>query len=380
MVGDFLSTKRKLKLKKPFVKVLKIIGIILIFLIGIFCFYLYQIKGITDLGYSKVAAKNILLSGKKEYIKSVENVKTLNAAFESRDYVEANLDSYSKIKYQNHEHLIKNINALIKRGYSNNNISVILSHGSDSDVSEFAKREKIKYLEEFYSIGYAKLKYYDRYVKYSSETGEDEETTVIFVNLSMDKENYTDPVKVTEFSSDMLVNKHYQLNEDFVPDNLVEFDKKYCNDGVQRGNGEAVSAFVKMYEAAKKEGLSLVINSSYRSYDEQEELCNYYKELYGEGYVQRYVALPGFSEHQTGLAFDIGSASSKVFAESGEYEWMLENAYKYGFILRFTKSNSSFTGFRSEPWHYRYVGKKIAKYIYENNISFEEYYAEFLDD
>ena len=59
---------------------------------------------------------------------------------------------------------------------------------------------------------------------------------------------------------------------------------------------------------------------------------------------------------------------------------MLENAYKYGFILRFKKSNASFTGFRSEPWHYRYVGKKIAKYIYENKISFEEYYAQFLND
>ena len=369
-----MSTRKKLKLKKPFVKILKIIGIILVFIIGILVFYLYQIKEITDLGYSRIAAKNILLLGKREYVKSVEDNKTLNAAFESRDYVEANLDSYSKIKYQNQKHLIKNINALIKKGYSNNNISIILSHGNDDDVSEFAKRDKIKYLEEFYNIDYAKLKYYDRYVKYSSETGEDEETTVIFVNLGMDKDSYTDPTLVTKFSSDMLVNKHYKLNENFVPDNLVKFDKKYCNDEVQKGNGEAVSAFAKMYDAAKKEGLDLFINSSYRSYEDQEELCNYYKELYGERYVQKYVALPGFSEHQTGLAFDIGSLSNNVFADSKEYQWMLENAYKYGFILRFTKSNASFTGFRSEPWHYRYVGKKIAKYIYE------EYYAQFLND
>lgn len=375
-----MSTRKKLKLKKPFVKILKIIGIILVFIIGILVFYLYQIKEITDLGYSRIAAKNILLLGKREYVKSVEDNKTLNAAFESRDYVEANLDSYSKIKYQNQKHLIKNINALIKKGYSNNNISIILSHGNDDDVSEFAKRDKIKYLEEFYNIDYAKLKYYDRYVKYSSETGEDEETTVIFVNLGMDKDSYTDPTLVTKFSSDMLVNKHYKLNDDFVPDNLVKFDKKYCNDEVQKGNGEAVSAFAKMYDAAKKEGLDLFINSSYRSYEDQEELCNYYKELYGEGYVQKYVALPGFSEHQTGLAFDIGGLSNNVFVDSKEYQWMLENAYKYGFILRFTKSNASFTGFRSEPWHYRYVGKKIAKYIYENKISFEEYYAQFLND
>ena len=375
-----MAKKRKLKLKKPFVIILKIIFIVILVFLGMFLFYSYQVKDVSKLGYDKEASKNILLLGKKDAIKSYEYSDTLNAAFKSKYYKDANLDSYSKIKYQDQKNIIKNINTLIDKGYSNSNISLILAHGNDDDVSEFAKRDKIKYLEEFYSLSYAKLKYYDRYVKYSSETGEDEETTVLFVNLSMDTDDYVNPVKTSAFSIDMLVNKHYKLDEDFVPDDLVEFDQEYCNDEVQEGNREAVVAFKNMYEAAKKEGLGLVINSSYRSYQDQEEVCNTYKNLYGEGYVSRYVALPGFSEHQTGLAFDIGSTSSKVFAESKEYEWMKDNAYKYGFILRFTKSNAYITGFRSEPWHYRYVGKKIAKYIYENDISFEEYYAEFLDN
>lgn len=375
-----MAKKRKLKLKKPFTVVLKIIFIIILVLLGVFLFYSYQVKDITKLGYDRDASKNILLLGKKDIIKSYEYSDTLNAAFKSKYYKDANLDSYSKIKYQNQKNIIKNINTLIDKGYSNSNISLILAHGNDNDVSEFAKRDKIKYLEEFYSLSYAKLKYYDRYVKYSSETGEDEETTVLFVNLSMDTDDYVDPVDVTSFSTDMLVNKHYKLGEDFVPDDIVKFDKKYCNGEVQEGSREAVVAFKNMYDAAKKEGLELVINSSYRSYQDQEKICNTYKDLYGEGYVSKYVALPGFSEHQTGLAFDIGSANSQVFAESKEYEWMKDNAYKYGFILRFTKANAYITGFRSEPWHYRYVGKKIAKYIYENDISFEEYYAEFLDN
>ena len=375
-----MTKKRKLKLKKPFVIILKIIFIVILVFLGMFLFYSYQVKDVSKLGYDRDASKNILLLGKKDAIKSYEYSDTLNAAFKSKYYKEANLDSYSKIKYQNQKNIIKNINTLIDKGYSNSNISLILAHGNDDDVSEFAKRDKIKYLEEFYSLSYAKLKYYDRYVKYSSETGEDEETTVLFVNLSMDTDDYVNPVKTSAFSIDMLVNKHYKLDEDFVPDDLVEFDQEYCNDEVQEGNREAVVAFKNMYEAAKKEGLGLVINSSYRSYQDQENICNTFKDLYGEGYVTKYVALPGFSEHQTGLAFDIGSTSSKVFAESKEYEWMKDNAYKYGFILRFTKSNAYITGFRSEPWHYRYVGKKIAKYIYENDISFEEYYAEFLDN
>ena len=372
--------KRKLKLKKPFVIILKIIFIVILVFLGMFLFYSYQVKDVSKLGYDKEASKNILLLGKKDIIKSYEYSDTLNAAFKSKYYKDANLDSYSKIKYQDQKNIIKNINTLIDKGYSNSNISLILAHGNDDDVSEFAKRDKIKYLEEFYSLSYAKLKYYDRYVKYSSETGEDEETTVLFVNLSMDTDDYVNPVKTSAFSIDMLVNKHYKLDEDFVPDDLVEFDQKYCNDEVQEGNREAVVAFKNMYEAAKKEGLGLVINSSYRSYQDQENICNTFKDLYGEGYVTKYVALPGFSEHQTGLAFDIGSTSSKVFAESKEYEWMKENAYKYGFILRFTKANAYITGFISEPWHYRYVGKKVAKYIYDNNISLEEYYAEFLDN
>ena len=375
-----MAKKRKLKLKKPFTVVLKIIFIIILVLLGVFLFYSYQVKDITKLGYDRDASKNILLLGKKDIIKSYEYSDTLNAAFKSKYYKDANLDSYSKIKYQNQKNIIKNINTLIDKGYSNSNISLILAHGNDNDVSEFAKRDKIKYLEEFYSLSYAKLKYYDRYVKYSSENGEDEETTVLFVNLSMDTDDYVDPVDVTSFSTDMLVNKHYKLGEDFVPDDIVKFDKKYCNGEVQEGSREAVVAFKNMYDAAKKEGLELVINSSYRSYQDQEKICNTYKDLYGEGYVSKYVALPGFSEHQTGLAFDIGSANSQVFAESKEYEWMKDNAYKYGFILRFTKASAYITGFRSEPWHYRYVGKKIAKYIYENDISFEEYYAEFLDN
>lgn len=375
-----MAKKRKLKLKKPFVIILKIIFIVILAFLGMFLFYSYQVKDVSKLGYDKEASKNILLLGKKDIIKSYEYSDTLNAAFKSKYYKDANLDSYSKIKYQDQKNIIKNINTLIDKGYSNSNISLILAHGNDDDVSEFAKRDKIKYLEEFYSLSYAKLKYYDRYVKYSSETGEDEETTVLFVNLSMDTDDYFNPVKTSAFSIDMLVNKHYKLDEDFVPDDLVEFDQEYCNDDVQEGNREAVVAFKNMYEAAKKEGLGLVINSSYRSYQDQENICNTFKDLYGEGYVTKYVALPGFSEHQTGLAFDIGSTSSKIFAESKEYEWMKENAYKYGFILRFTKSNAYITGFRSEPWHYRYVGKKIAKYIYENDISFEEYYAEFLDN
>ena len=371
--------KRKFRLKKSVVQKLKIVGVIFAIIIVIFFFYSSQISSLTRLGYSKEAARNILFQFKKEYVLSVGENKTLNAAFESDDYNEKYLDQYSKIDYQNQKHLIKNINTLIKKGYSNDNISMVLAHGSDQDVTEFAKRDKINYLEEFFSLPYAKLSNYDRYVDYSNETGEDDETTVLAVNLDMDKENYEDPIIVKKFSTDMLVNKHRSLTKAFEPEDLVSIDEKYAVDDTQAGSRIAVNAFIQMYKAAKKEGYGLVINSSYRSYEDQEETCDTYRELYGENYVKNYVAMPGFSEHQTGLSFDIGSTDTNVFADSDEYEWVQENAHKYGFIQRFPTKYESITGFRAEPWHYRYVGKKIATYIYENDISFEEYYALFLD-
>lgn len=132
---------------------------------------------------------------------------------------------------------------------------MILAHGSDKDVTEFAKRDKINYLEEFFSLPYAKLSNYDRYVDYSNETGENDETTVLAVNLDMDKENYENPTIVKKFSTDMLVNKHRSLQKNFEPDDLVSIDSEYAVDDTQLGSRIAVNAFIKMYKAAKKKDM-----------------------------------------------------------------------------------------------------------------------------
>ena len=367
---------KSIKLKPGVVFFLKFIGVILCILLGLFVFYSKQINDLTKIGYSKEASKKILFSWKKDYVISVGENKTLNAAFTSADYDENNLDHYSKIKYFNHKHLIKNINTLIKVGYTNNEINIILSHGTDESVTEFAKRKKIRYLEEFFSVDYAKLENYDRYVNYSDETGEDEETTVLFVNLDLDKEDYVDTIETKEFSTKMLVNKHRYLSDSFEPNDLMDIPSEYASEDDFKASRIAFNAYKKMSDAAKSEGYEIVINSAYRSYSDQEEIIEYYKNAYGQNYVDKYVAKAGYSEHQTGLAFDIGSRNVNVFADSKEYEWMQENAYKYGFILRFSKKYESVTGFRNEPWHYRYVGVDIATYIHEHkNIPFEYYYA-----
>lgn len=374
-----MQKKRKLKLKKSSILALEIIGGILVVIIGALIFYNYNISQLEHIGYSRESSKKIFFSFKKDYVLSIGENKTLNAAFESGYYNEDYLDNYSKITYYNHNNLIRNINLLIQKKYSNNEISMILAHGDDKEVSDFVKREKIKYLEEFYSIDYAKLKYYDRYVNYSDLTGEDEETTVMHVNLDLDKEVYQDATLVTEYSIDMVVNKHRQLSKDYEPNDLTKIGKDYTPHDDLKASRVAINAFAEMKKAASKENLGLVINSAYRSYEDQEEICEEYKNLYGQSYVDKYVAKPGFSEHQTGLAFDIGSTSSNIFANSKEYVWIQKHAHEYGFIQRFPKGFEEITGFRNEAWHYRYVGKKIATYIYENNITLDEYFVMFLD-
>lgn len=374
-----MSKVQKLRLKTKYVKILKTLGVIACIFLGLFIFYECQLNDLKKIGYSREASKKILFSFNKDYVLSVGENKTLNAAYESKYFNEKYMDNYTKINYVKQEDLISNINKLLKIGYSNSDINIILAHGDNESVTRFTEREKIKYLEEFFVVEYAKLDNYDRYVKYADETGEDEETTVLYVNLNMDVEDYKDATEVKNFSTDMLVNKHRSLAKDFEPDNLVKIDEEYASSDDMKTSKIALNAFIKMYKDAKKEGYELIINSAYRSYQDQEEINETYKNLYGQSYVDKYVAKPGFSEHQTGLCFDIGSRKSNVFANSKEYEWMLENAYKYGFILRFPKKYESVTGFRAEPWHYRYVGTKIAKYIDENGTTLEEYYAMFLD-
>lgn len=369
----------KIRLKPKFKKILQIIGSIFCVFIGLLLFYSKQIYDLKKIGYSKKASREILFSLKKDYVLSVGKNESLNAAFESSSYKEENLDHYRKIRYFPHKHFIININKLLKKGYNDSDINIIFSHGNDEEVSRFTKREKIRYLEEFYSISYAKLDNYDRYVHYSDDTGEDEETTVLFVNLDMDKNDYEDPVIVKNFSTDMLVNKHRSLTEKFVPNDLVTISKEYASEENLQASKIAVDAFIKMSKAADAEGYSLVINSAYRSYQEQLDLIDFYMNAYGQNYVDKYVAKAGFSEHQTGLAFDIGSRKTNVFQNSKEYTWMEENAYKYGFIRRFTKKYEFITGFRNEPWHFRYVGEKIAKEIHENGMSYEEYWACFVN-
>lgn len=177
----------------------------------------------------------------------------------------------------------------------------------------------------------------------------------------------------------VLVNPWNSLTDTFTP-YLVELE-----------NGHAVdmriaSDLKDMLDAAEAEGLSIIICSSYRSSETQQALYTQKVNQYlAEGFSQedaqreagRWVAVPGTSEHQTGLAVDLVALSYQILdekqEETPEQKWLMENSYQYGFILRYPSDKSHITGINYEPWHYRYVGEEAAREIYENDLCLEEY-------
>lgn len=186
-----------------------------------------------------------------------------------------------------------------------------------------------------------------------------------------------DPESITVF-----VNKEYNLPKDYVPKNMVIprilFNHSYVDER-QKMLPEAASALEKLFEAAKKEGLTLYGISAYRSYDRQRKifLNNIVKK--GKNHTLRYSAVPGTSEHQTGLAIDVSTKGLRFrlvndFAYTSEGKWLADNAHYYGYIIRFPKDKYDITGYAYEPWHIRYVGQDLAGYLYSNDLTLDEYY------
>lgn len=139
----------------------------------------------------------------------------------------------------------------------------------------------------------------------------------------------------------------------------------------------------KMFDDARAAGVHPRIVASYRTPDIQVWLHDQRKEEYiAQGYSEDeastladgYVAKPGYSEHQTGLAIDLSSDEDTQETEEAVYDWMAQNCYKYGFILRYPNDKSDITGINFEEWHFRYVGREAAKYIFEHDMVLEEYF------
>ncbi len=188
-----------------------------------------------------------------------------------------------------------------------------------------------------------------------------------------------------DLNVDVLVNKDNLLDIDYVPKNMYIVDDNennfhnYIDPNIKPMLREEVKPYLENLIAdANRVGIYIIVDSAYRSGKYQEKvLNNLILEKGNEAF--KLVALPGASEHQTGLAVDFaiyenGIYNDNIKEDDKEAIWLKENAWKYGFILRYPKGKESITGFNFEPWHYRFVGLDLAKKLFDNDVSLEEYY------
>ncbi|WP_042277337.1 M15 family metallopeptidase [[Clostridium] dakarense] len=207
--------------------------------------------------------------------------------------------------------------------------------------------------------------------------------TVILLKVLIPEKTLT-PEKISNKSNSniitntLLVNNGNKLDKNYKPINSDVPNIPFIDSSTdeEKQMEEIASKSVeKLFKQAKEEGIKFLATSAYRSYESQKEI--YTKKVISDGIkkANEYVAKPGTSEHQTGLCIDVTNEDRWFVGSTKEAIWLAENAYKFGFILRYPKGKEDITGKSYEPWHIRYVGEDIAKEIYINNLTLEEYIA-----
>ena len=289
------------------------------------------------------------------------------------------LKKYEEYKYhQTYEY------KLLQKEYTIDEVNTILNKLNEERVNEILNRDNIPSLSNFLNEKYFIYKNLDRYLTYYQKNPKDSYKDIVaIVNVNRDRNYYEETIATdTNLDTLMLVNKYYYLNEDYEPNNLVDVSSSYAYEGnILRE--DVYEKFKDMCNAAKEdEDITLILNSSYRTYEDQEETWTKRKNLYGIEKADAYAARAGYSEHQTGLALDINEyrAQEEDFEDTKAFKWLSDNAYKYGFILRYTKDGENLTGYSYESWHYRYVGREVAEKIKNENITFDEYYAYYIEN
>jgi len=201
-------------------------------------------------------------------------------------------------------------------------------------------------------------------------------------SLTIEKNKDGLPVVTNTSSLYVLVNKKRNLPSNYEPRDLVvpDVDFSFSGDSPKKKmRKEAAAALEDLFRAAEKDGIELKAVSGYRSYATQKSIFERNAKNKGEEAANRTSARPGQSEHQTGLAMDVSSASigyglEESFGDTKEGKWLAKHAADHGFIIRFLKGKEEITGYSYEPWHVRYVGKEVAKDITKKKATLEEYF------
>ena len=305
-------------------------------------------------------------------IKNESYSKTLEKIINTEHYNHKYLKEYFNINYIEETNFLENIKNLLDKGYNSEDINNIYIKLNQNSINTIIENEYIKDITNIISIKYFKENNLERYIKYYQNKELDIETILTYVNIGLDNEYYTNVANI-ENQDDILVlvNKYYKLSSNYIPKDLEK-----VNNSTATLKKEAKIAFDEMSKAAKQENIYIYGGSGYRSYSHQQTLYNNYVNRDGKKAADTYSARAGHSEHQTGLAMDVMNARWDYIDKTDkEYTWLINNSYKYGFILRYLEGKEEITGYMYEPWHYRYVGIDIATEITKQGITYEEYLA-----
>ncbi len=332
----------------------------------------------------KADRKEILSHDKMENILDWINVSTRTSYYdEYQRYYELHSDlEFSEVASIIDEVFDESIETLTAKGYSDDQIWKMLETGVAKDFKYVAEKGyTYAQMEPYMNVkGFAFTDmeaYMSAYPQYNNYNYTVLITTYPFIissNTASVSYTILDPENILA-----LVKRGFGLPSDYEPTDLVHPNIPFADDDDDKYlRKEAAEALEQMAADAKVLGYNLVLNSAYRSYAAQAAIYKQYEDRWGGIYAREHVANPGESEHQTGLGIDLTSQSvldgeRMVFGDTAEFKWCRDNAYKYGYILRFIEGTSETTGIVQEPWHFRYVGKAAAQKIYENSWTLEEY-------
>lgn len=346
----------------------------------------------TVLSLSSTDLNEILSHDKMDHIENwIENSKKVSYYDEYEQYYTIHKDEEIETIINEVDDIFDNYVPKLKTlKYSNAQVWKVLQT-ADSDDLQYLIEKQYSYnqIEPYMQVQGFAFQQLDQYMKVYEEKKNYNYAVLVTAypflissNASSSNQSYTiqDPENILT-----LVKKGFLFSSDYEPTDLVKPSEipvaPDCDNATMRK--EAADALTEMYKAAKQEGYSLIINSSYRSYATQQATYKEYFNKYDAKTAASLVAAPGASEHQSGLGVDLtcqsvlddkknGITNSK-FGYKPDYKWCLANSYKYGFILRFEEDKADITGIGNEPWHFRYVGKKAAKEIFNNGWTLEEY-------
>lgn len=383
-------------MKKKTIIIISIILIVIILISSILFLYTSKDKlKLKSIGYNNLETSEILKLTEAEIEKILNYNYNENIIYiiKSDNYDSKKLDLYLKYINENKDiDYLKIFNLINNENTDLNNIDEYINllkkydniNGIINYINNYKNYEinldntTLSFIEEKYFIIdnlYRYLSYYES----NKDLSYKEIITRINSNLDYPFYEYSSSADLSK-GMYTLVNKYYYLESNFIPEELETVSYEYAINNTKL-NKIALENFIKMADKAKEENIIIKITTAYRDYNFQSILYNNYVNSDGKELADTYSARPGYSEHQFGYSFDLTNADYADFDEfeyTEEFKWLQDNAYKYGFILRYPKDKEYITGYQFEAWHYRYVGNDIAKYIYDNDITYEEYYAYYL--